>query len=635
MAEKILKTRIQLRYDTLANWTTNDPVLKAGEIAIATIDAAVPAKKQLPPVMFKVGDGTSKFSELDWASALAADVYEWAKQPTRPAYKYGDADLTGFGTAATKNVSAFDAAGAASTAETNAKAYTDQKIGALPSQAEYTLEAGTTDGSLVLKKDGTVVGDPAVVQGWANLLAKAQKGVDDAAAAQAAAEAAQTTANGKYSKPTDGIPKEDLASAVQTSLDKADTALQSHQTVTLASGTNNGTLKLTVGGTATDNIEVKGLGTAAYETKGAFATAAQGTKADNAMPKAGGDFTGAITVLAPTANMNPATKQYVDAEIAKIDQFKYIVSTNAATTPAGVEWYSGSTKITGTLTASASTEYIIYLVPCKHTAAETQQGYDEYLTVKSGSTYSWEILGNTRDIDLSGYVPITRTVNNKALSADITLSAADVGVNTTNFPGLDKTGTVTSVATGEGLTGGPITNSGTIKHAVPTGATEKTSGFYKVATDKFGHVTGATAVTKDDITGLGIPGSDTTYEDMTGATASAAGARGLVPAPAAGKQTSFLRGDGTWVVPNDTNTWRQINVNGTQLKGTGTGTGAVNFKNGSNVTITGSGNDITISAASANNAALKDTSGQTIFTANASEDVTITVIDCGNSSDIW
>lgn len=48
--------------------------------------------------------------------------------------------------------------------------------------------------------------------------------------------------------------------------------------------------------------------------------------------------------------------------------------------------------------------------------------------------------------------------------------------------------------------------------------------------------------------------SNTTYNDMTGATASAAGTHGLVPAPAAGKQTSFLRGDGTWVVPTDTNT---------------------------------------------------------------------------------
>ena len=48
------------------------------------------------------------------------------------------------------------------------------------------------------------------------------------------------------------------------------------QNVTLASGTNNGTLKLTVDGTTTDNIAVKGLGSAAYTNTSAYATAAQG-----------------------------------------------------------------------------------------------------------------------------------------------------------------------------------------------------------------------------------------------------------------------------------------------------------------------------------------------------------------------
>lgn len=46
--------------------------------------------------------------------------------------------------------------------------------------------------------------------------------------------------------------------------------------------------------------------------------------------------------------------------------------------------------------------------------------------------------------------------------------------------------------------------------------------------------------------------TNTTYANMKAATDSAAGAAGLVPAPAAGKQTSFLRGDGTWVVPTNT-----------------------------------------------------------------------------------
>lgn len=46
--------------------------------------------------------------------------------------------------------------------------------------------------------------------------------------------------------------------------------------------------------------------------------------------------------------------------------------------------------------------------------------------------------------------------------------------------------------------------------------------------------------------------TDTTYSNMTAATASAAGKAGLVPAPAAGAQAKFLRGDGTWQTPTNT-----------------------------------------------------------------------------------
>ena len=40
-----------------------------------------------------------------------------------------------------------------------------------------------------------------------------------------------TKNTGTYSKPAGGIPKSDLAAAVQTSLGKADTALQEHQSL--------------------------------------------------------------------------------------------------------------------------------------------------------------------------------------------------------------------------------------------------------------------------------------------------------------------------------------------------------------------------------------------------------------------
>lgn len=62
--------------------------------------------------------------------------------------------------------------------------------------------------------------------------------------------ASATTWNSKYTKPNTGIPKADLASAVQTSLEKADTALQEHQSLdskqdTLVSGTNIKTINST------------------------------------------------------------------------------------------------------------------------------------------------------------------------------------------------------------------------------------------------------------------------------------------------------------------------------------------------------------------------------------------------------
>lgn len=54
--------------------------------------------------------------------------------------------------------------------------------------------------------------------------------------------------------------------------------------------------------------------------------------------------------------------------------------------------------------------------------------------------------------------------------------------------------------------------------------------------------------------------TDHTYTKMTAATASAAGKEGLVPAPAAGAQGKFLRGDGTW---QDIATGSDITASGT------------------------------------------------------------------------
>ena len=81
---KKINTRISLKCDTLANWSnaSNQFILNKGEVAIAQIGEKDIANKKLPPIMFKVGDGEHTFNELDWTSALAADVYDWAKAAT-------------------------------------------------------------------------------------------------------------------------------------------------------------------------------------------------------------------------------------------------------------------------------------------------------------------------------------------------------------------------------------------------------------------------------------------------------------------------------------------------------------------------------------------------------------------------
>ena len=136
---------------------------------------------------------------------------------------------------------------------------------------------------------------------------------------------------------TDGtVTKAKLASAVQTSLGKADTAVQS-----VTTGTGNGTIK--VDGT---DVAVKGLGSAAYTESSAYATAAQGTKADSAIQNLidlGPDYQdttialefmdiGVANTLGAYAKLNDGA-----VTVAKLaDDVKELIKTEAATLDAVV-----------------------------------------------------------------------------------------------------------------------------------------------------------------------------------------------------------------------------------------------------------------------------------------------------------
>lgn len=92
-SNKILQTRIQVKYDTYAKWIEKDPVLLAGEIAVATIDSGGTQKVNsvsVPQVLIKVGDGTEAYSKLPFVSGMAADVYSWAKASVKPSYTAGE-----------------------------------------------------------------------------------------------------------------------------------------------------------------------------------------------------------------------------------------------------------------------------------------------------------------------------------------------------------------------------------------------------------------------------------------------------------------------------------------------------------------------------------------------------------------
>jgi hypothetical protein len=113
---KEIKTKIALKQNTYEYWTEGDGkdyIPLYGEICLCEITPVGTAGDKnnaattAPTVLFKVGtakkdidgnfvaDTVKKFSELNWVSALAADVYDWAKASTKPAYTASE--ITGIG----------------------------------------------------------------------------------------------------------------------------------------------------------------------------------------------------------------------------------------------------------------------------------------------------------------------------------------------------------------------------------------------------------------------------------------------------------------------------------------------------------------------------------------------------------
>lgn len=124
----------------------------------------------------------------------------------------------------------------------------------------------------------------------------------------------------------------------------------------------------------------------------------------------------------------------------------------------------------------------------------------------------------------------TNAVQNKVIKAALDAKVSTVsgkGLSTNDYTNAEKT-KLAGIAEGAN------------KYTHPT-HTAKSSGLYKVTIDSLGHVTGTGAVTKADITKLGVPSQDTTYSTVT------TSSEGLAPIlPTTDATAKFLRGDGTW-----------------------------------------------------------------------------------------
>lgn len=83
-----LKTRLLMRYDTLTNWSTSNPILLKGEIAVIDLQST-PATSgvkgdtnNVPIVSLKIGDGQTAFNSLPYIQAVAGDCSSFIKSIT-------------------------------------------------------------------------------------------------------------------------------------------------------------------------------------------------------------------------------------------------------------------------------------------------------------------------------------------------------------------------------------------------------------------------------------------------------------------------------------------------------------------------------------------------------------------------
>ena len=420
MAEKILKTRIRLKYDEYADWTSNNPVLGPGEVAVTVIPTGASVEQTTPPaIMFKVGDGTKNFNALPWASALAADVYAWAKKAAPEATDFSaviaaarDGLIGADSVVKTINSLKGDVTLETTVDETRLSVGKDgQKITlslTFTNEEKQALASGITankvatyDGYATGKQDkidashkisheyitglGTAATKSADAFDKAGAAAEVLGKSTDAATvntvygAKAAATAAQSTANAAKATADAALPRSEFT----TFKTGNDTALAGKvdKTTTVNGHALSANVTVTKSDVGLGSVENKALDTTVTKDSGNYITSG-------------------------------AVKTAIDNAISGVTQFD-------------VQKYDSFDKLPTT-----GKKGVIYIVA--HTHSDTNDSYDEYIWNTALTTPAYEKIGNT-DVNLSQYINTLSGTANSGVVTNISKSGNTLTVTSASL----------------------------------------------------------------------------------------------------------------------------------------------------------------------------------------------------------
>lgn len=273
----------------------------------------------------------------------------------------------------------------------------------------------------------------------------------------------------------------------------------------VASSTSAGSMS------ATDKIELDRISTANFalgavtpttSTVGIAAsktTISSGASAANniTLPAATQSVAGVMTA-ADKVKLDVTLPNLIDSNKTNIDNYTvngFKISTNPVLDGADIK-ITGYTKpsTTGALAAADSVNGAL---------GKLEKKLDDEVTSRTNAVSNLTNTVNSNKSTIDNY-----TINGAKISTNpkitVTVGGSGNAVTTASFSGTVLT-----------LTKGATYNN----YSHPAGSgTSKSTGLYKFSTDSTSHISGVTAVTKSDITALGIPSSDTntTYSFSSG-----------------------------------------------------------------------------------------------------------------------